>query len=152
MIIYTLYTFLCEVEAILNDHPIAKISDDPDNLEPPNHILLLKSKPALPPRLSRKVICTPNSDGGKFSFSQIFSATDGFRGTYHCYRIDNDCHRTQDTGRLLLPLVDPGCRLSKSKPNAIYWSIGQATKIYLLCDKLIKYSCVTCVIDHIGRK
>lgn len=33
---------------ILNDHPVTKISDDPNDLEPltPNHILLLKGKPS----------------------------------------------------------------------------------------------------------
>ena len=46
-----LHTVLCEVEAILNDRPITKLADDPTDLEPltPNHLLLLKGKPALPP-------------------------------------------------------------------------------------------------------
>ena len=41
---------VCEVEAILNDRPITKVSDDPNDLEAltPNHILLLKGKPILP--------------------------------------------------------------------------------------------------------
>ena len=41
-----LQTLLCEVEAILNDRPITKASEDPNDLEPltPNHILLLKGK------------------------------------------------------------------------------------------------------------
>lgn len=45
-----LHTVLCEVEAILNDRPITKLSDDPNDLEPltPNHILLMKGKPGLP--------------------------------------------------------------------------------------------------------
>lgn len=45
-----LQTVMCEVEAILNDRPITKLSDDPNDLEPltPNHLLLLKGKPALP--------------------------------------------------------------------------------------------------------
>ncbi len=39
-----LYTILCEVEAIMNDRPITKASDDPNDLEPlsPNHLLLMK--------------------------------------------------------------------------------------------------------------
>ncbi len=46
-----LHTVFCEVEAILNDRPITKLSDDANDLEPltPNHLLLLKGKPALPP-------------------------------------------------------------------------------------------------------
>lgn len=44
-------TVLCGVEAILNSCPITKLSDDPNDLETltPNHVLLLKAKPLLPP-------------------------------------------------------------------------------------------------------
>lgn len=48
-----LQTLFCEVEAILNDRPITKVSDDPNDPEAltPNHILLLKGKPIFPPGL-----------------------------------------------------------------------------------------------------
>lgn len=48
-----LQTLFCEVETILNDRPITKVSDDPNDLEAltPNHILLLKGKPIFPPGL-----------------------------------------------------------------------------------------------------
>lgn len=44
------------MEAILNDRPITKVSEDPNDLEPltPNHILLLKGKSILPPGLFEK--------------------------------------------------------------------------------------------------
>ena len=42
---------MCEVEAIANGKPIIKISDDPMDCEAltPNHLLLLRSGPVLPP-------------------------------------------------------------------------------------------------------
>lgn len=48
-----LHTVMCEAEAILNDRPITKLSDDPNDLEAltPNHILLMKGRPSLPPGL-----------------------------------------------------------------------------------------------------
>ncbi|XP_057687730.1 uncharacterized protein LOC130913275 [Corythoichthys intestinalis] len=51
-----LQTVLCEAEAILNSRPITTISEQPDDLEAltPNHILLLKGKPVLPPGLFEK--------------------------------------------------------------------------------------------------
>ena len=46
-----LNTLLCEVEAIVNGRPITKFSDDPRDPEPltPNHLLLLRTGPAVPP-------------------------------------------------------------------------------------------------------
>lgn len=51
-----LCTILCEVEAILNSWPITTMSPDPHDLEAltPNHVLLLKSKPVLPPGIFQK--------------------------------------------------------------------------------------------------
>lgn len=48
-----LQTVLCEAESILNSRPLTKESTDPNDLEAltPNHLLLLKSKPSLPPGL-----------------------------------------------------------------------------------------------------
>nr|XP_061785759.1 uncharacterized protein LOC133576497 [Nerophis lumbriciformis] len=50
-------TVLCEVEAMLNDRPITRPSDDPNDLEAltPNHLLLMKGKPVLPPGLFTKM-------------------------------------------------------------------------------------------------
>ncbi|KAL4009002.1 hypothetical protein ACER0C_002854 [Sarotherodon galilaeus] len=51
-----LQTALCEVESILNSRPITLESTDPNDLEAltPNHLLLLKSNPSLPPGLFRR--------------------------------------------------------------------------------------------------
>ncbi|XP_062415351.1 uncharacterized protein LOC134107519 [Pungitius pungitius] len=50
------HTVLCEAEAMLNDRPITKLSEDPNDIEAltPNHLLLLKGKPVLPPGLFDK--------------------------------------------------------------------------------------------------
>ena len=49
----SLCTFLCEVEAVVNSRPVTTVSGDAHDLEAltPNHILLLKGKPSLPPVL-----------------------------------------------------------------------------------------------------
>lgn len=51
-----LQTALCEAEAILNDCPLTTISSDLNILEAvtPNHLLLLKGKPIMPPGLFNK--------------------------------------------------------------------------------------------------
>ncbi|XP_030854473.1 uncharacterized protein LOC115929512 [Strongylocentrotus purpuratus] len=51
-----LQTFLCEAEGIINGRPITKASNDPNDLEAltPNHLLLMKSQPALPPTITRE--------------------------------------------------------------------------------------------------
>ena len=47
----TFQTVLCEFDAILHSRPITKASRDPNDLEAltPNHLLLLKTTPSLPP-------------------------------------------------------------------------------------------------------
>ncbi|KAL3987757.1 hypothetical protein ACER0C_014872 [Sarotherodon galilaeus] len=47
---------LCEVEAIVNGRPITRASNDPNDLDAltPNHLLLLKGQPVLPPGLFQR--------------------------------------------------------------------------------------------------
>lgn len=51
-----LHTLFCEVEAILNSRPLSTVSSEPHDLEPltPNHLLLLKTMPSLPPGVFQK--------------------------------------------------------------------------------------------------
>lgn len=51
-----LVTLLCEVESIINGRPITTVSGDPNDPEPltPNHLLLLRSEPQMPPGLFQK--------------------------------------------------------------------------------------------------
>lgn len=51
-----LQTVLCEAEAIVNDKPITKTSDDPNDLDAltPIHLLLLKTQAILSPGIFRK--------------------------------------------------------------------------------------------------
>lgn len=46
-----LATMMCQVEAVINSRPLTAISDDPSDLRPltPNHLLLLRPGPSLPP-------------------------------------------------------------------------------------------------------
>ena len=50
----SLRTLFCEVECILNGRPLTKVSSDANDLEAltPNHLLLLKTKPVLPPKVT----------------------------------------------------------------------------------------------------
>lgn len=52
-----LQTFFCEAKAIINRRPITTPSSDPNDIEElsPNHILLLRTKPILIPRLFQPV-------------------------------------------------------------------------------------------------
>jgi hypothetical protein len=46
----SLRTLFCEIEAVVNDRPITRVSDNPNDLDvlTPNHLLLLKTKPYMP--------------------------------------------------------------------------------------------------------
>ena len=51
-----LQTLFCEIEAVMNSRPISRVSGDPNDLGAltPNHLLLMKSNPVLPPVLAEE--------------------------------------------------------------------------------------------------
>ena len=51
-----LHTIMCEVESIINGRPLTSVSDDVNDVEPltPNHLLLLKCQPSIPPGIFSK--------------------------------------------------------------------------------------------------
>ncbi|KAJ8397143.1 hypothetical protein AAFF_G00009970 [Aldrovandia affinis] len=63
-------TAMCErSRASSTEDRSTTISDDMNDLEPltPNHLLLLKSQPNMPPASSTKTTCTQRKDGSKSS-------------------------------------------------------------------------------------
>ncbi|KAF4088931.1 hypothetical protein AMELA_G00060460 [Ameiurus melas] len=68
------HTILCEIDAILNDVPITKLSDDLNNLEAltPNHILQRRSKHFFYHGFLKKVICTSDLNSEKSNTCLIF--------------------------------------------------------------------------------
>ncbi|KAK7899128.1 hypothetical protein WMY93_019981 [Mugilogobius chulae] len=75
-----LHTVLCEAEAILNSRPITKASLDVNDLEAltPNHLLLLKTSPSLPPGVFepndiRPILEILNSDVFTNGDTQVFT-------------------------------------------------------------------------------
>lgn len=64
-----LLTMFCEVEAILNDRPITKASDDANDLEAltPNHILLLKANQLCHQDCLTEMICKSGKDRSRYS-------------------------------------------------------------------------------------
>ena len=79
-----LHTVFCEVEAILNDRPITKLMDAND-LEPltPNHLLLLRGKPALPPGVFEHHDLYVRRCW-RYSISQTISGRDGYGSICPC--------------------------------------------------------------------
>lgn len=117
-----LNTIFCEVEAISNDRPITPSSDDPNDLEAltPNHLLLLKGKPTLPPGLFESV-----ETYGKRRWKQVQYISDLFwkRWAKEYLPILQQCqkwnkpHRSFLVGDLVLIIDDSAPRNS--------WSMGR---------------------------
>ncbi len=78
----SLHTIMCEVESIINNRPITSASDNPNDLEPltPNHLLLLKTQPDLPPGLFKQ------EDQYARNILLICFGVDGLTSTYPFYK------------------------------------------------------------------
>lgn len=85
----SLRTVLCEVKAIINSRPITKASTDPNDLEAltPNHLLLLKTMPSLPPGQFQKEDIYARRRWRQVQYmSNLFFGKDGLQNICHNYR------------------------------------------------------------------
>lgn len=97
-----LQTVFCEAEAIINSRPITATSSDVNDLEAltPNHLLLLKTKPSLPPDCLTKMTCILDANGNRCSMFLICFGNVGVVNIYHnCNR--NKSGMTQEETSLL---------------------------------------------------
>ncbi|CAI5695127.1 unnamed protein product [Oreochromis niloticus] len=97
-----LCTVLCEAEAIVNSRPITKASTDPNDLEAltPNHLLLLKTKPLMPPGVFQK-----GDVYGRRRWRQVQYMSDLF---WKCWVKEylpqlQECQKWQRIGRNFIP-------------------------------------------------
>lgn len=84
---------------MLNNRPITKLSQDPNDLDAltPNHRLLLKGKPILPPGLFDKKIKPMREEDGNYVNTSLFSFRNaGFANTYPCYRNAKNGNRRKE--------------------------------------------------------
>ena len=84
-----LCTLMCEVESIVNERPITKVSDDPRdcNALTPKHLLLVEEDQKCHPERFHERITTAVVDGAKYSISATCSGDDGRENT--CLRYSN---------------------------------------------------------------
>lgn len=143
-----LHTVLCEVEAIINDRPITKASDDPNDLEPltPNHLLLMKKQPVMPPGVFVKEDCY-----SRRRWRQIQYMADLFwsRWTKEYLPLLQERQKWQKLKRNLVP-GDIVLIVDNSAPRNS-WIMGRILKTTPDASGIVRRACVqtkTCQLDR----
>ncbi|KAL0146900.1 hypothetical protein M9458_057839 [Cirrhinus mrigala] len=91
-----LQTVLCEVEAIVNDRPITKTSDDPNDTK---SLTVVKNTRDTATQVHSKKIFTHAGFGTKCSISRIYSGPDGLLNTCLNYKNVKNGLRPTETCR-----------------------------------------------------
>lgn len=120
-------TLHCEVEAIINERPTTKASNDPLDMEPltPNHLLLLKTKPYLPP-----VVFRPDDCYARRRWHQVQYMAGMFwkRCTkeYLSYKKDKSGQEKEETSKVKGDIV---LIIDNTAPRNV-WIIGQIVETF----------------------
>ena len=80
-----LSTYLPEVEAVLNNHPLTSISDDVTDLEPltPNHFLIGRGNPNFRFNTANEAVLTFENSGSQCKPRLLCSGSNGYKNIYH---------------------------------------------------------------------
>ena len=80
-----LSTYLPEVEAVLNNHPLTSISDDVTDLEPltPNHFLIGRGNPNFRFNTANEAVSTFENSGSQCKPRLLCSGSNGYKNIYH---------------------------------------------------------------------
>ena len=129
-----LYTFLCEIECIINQHPLTAISDDVNDIDilTPNHFLIGEAHlNQFPGEFSSKEINYPKKWGAVQAASDML---------WNCWRKEYLPTLTQRRGGLLkernFKKGDLVILQEKNVPRS-HWPIGRVMEIYPGQDSVV---------------
>ena len=79
-----LWTYLNEVDAVLNNRPLTSISDDVTDLEPltPNHFLIGRGNPNLDSTRQMKLMSTFGNSRTQYKPRLLCSGSNGYKNNY----------------------------------------------------------------------
>ena len=130
---------MCEVESIVNSRPLTKVSDDARDLEPltPNHLLLLRPGPSLPPGHLQGRNSTHDVGGARSNIYRMCFGVDGCKNISQ----DGDVMLLADelTPRGLWPLARI-LDVKRNKKDGLVRSVTLKTKFSVLqrpIDKVV---------------